>query len=138
MAAVALVLIVVAIGVRNTAEDGGPVTRGPRDTRLISATEVRARMSSAVSLLTSLRGEVAIEWAVPYGDCAPQDTGGRTTLRWSFVTTSGDDERITAIGRRDDVAYRPGLPTSPPARRYCAATWRRWCALSWRRPTTCP
>ncbi|HJV08354.1 MAG TPA: hypothetical protein VJ653_01690, partial [Acidimicrobiales bacterium] len=49
--------------------------------------------------------EVTIECAIPRGDCFPPDAGGRTTLRWSFVTTAAGDERITGIGRRDDVAY---------------------------------
>jgi hypothetical protein len=82
-----------------------PVGPSPSDTRLISATEVRARVSTALSSLRSLRGEVSIECAVPRGDCLPPAAGRRSTLRWSFVTTAAGDERITGIGRRDDVAY---------------------------------
>jgi hypothetical protein len=77
----------------------------PFNTRLISATEVRTRVSTALSSLRSLRGEVTIECAVGFGACFPPDAGGRTTLRWSFVTTAAGDERITGIGRPDDVAY---------------------------------
>ena len=107
------------------------------------------RVSTALASLRSLSGEVAIECAVPRGDCFPPDAGGRTTLRWSFVTTAAGDERITGIGHQDDVAYsaarreqrarteagrrrrssptcRPGRRTRPPARRCCGATSPRW------------
>jgi hypothetical protein len=62
-------------------------------------------VSTALSSLRSLTGEVSVECEVSFGDCLPPDAGGRTTLRWSFVTTAAGDERVTAIGRRDDVAY---------------------------------
>lgn len=82
----------------------GGVTQPP-PTRLISATEVRARVSTALATLRSLSGEVAVECAVGFGACFPPDEGGRTTLRWSFTTTAAGDERITGIGHRDDVSY---------------------------------
>ena len=107
-AAAALVLVVFAVTTMLGGDATGPVTPLPPETRLISATEVRARVSTALSSLDSLRGEVAIECAVAFGECSPTDAGGRATLRWTFVTTAGGAERITAIGRRDDVGYRPG------------------------------
>jgi hypothetical protein len=77
----------------------------PPATRLISASEVRSRVSTALSSLRRLSGEVTVECAVSFGVCLPPDTGGRTTLRWSFTITVAGDERITGIGRRDDVSY---------------------------------
>jgi hypothetical protein len=104
-AAAAVVLAVVAASALLSGDGTTPPFRpSPSDTRLISATEVRARVSTALSSLRSLSGEVTIECAVPRGDCTPTG-GGRSTLRWSFVTTAAGDERITGIGRRDDVAY---------------------------------
>ncbi|MDQ4090578.1 MAG: hypothetical protein M3163_09790 [Actinomycetota bacterium] len=105
-AAAAAVLAVVAASVVFTGDGSTPPLRpSPSDTRLISAGEVRSRVSTALSSLRSLRGEVAIECAIPVGDCLPPDAGGRSTLRWSFVTTAAGDERVTGIGRQDDVAY---------------------------------
>ena len=104
LAAAAVVLVVVAVSTLFTG-DRSSFRPLPPETRLISATEVRARVSTALSSLRSLSGEVTIECAVGFGDCLPPDAGGRTTLRWSFVTTAAGDERITGIGRRDDVAY---------------------------------
>lgn len=104
--AVAAVLVVVVGASALLSGDGStPFRPSPQDTRLISATEVRARVSTALASLRSLSGEVAVECAVPRGDCLPPDAGGRTTLRWSFVTTAAGDERIIGIGRQDDVAY---------------------------------
>ena len=104
-AAAAVILAVVGASALFTGDGTTPSVRPPPDTRLISATEVRSRVSGALSALRSLRGEVSIECAVPRGDCSPTAGGGRSTLRWSFVTTAAGDERITGIGRRDDVAY---------------------------------
>lgn len=105
-AAAAAILAVVAASVLFTGDGTTPpLGPSPSDTRLISATEVRARVSTALSSLRSLRGEVSVECAVPRGDCSPTAAGERSTLRWSFVTTAAGDERITGIGRRDDVAY---------------------------------
>ena len=105
-AAAAVILAVVAASVLFTGDGTTPpLGPSPSQTRLISATEVRARVSTALSSLRSLSGEVTLECAVPRGDCLPPAAGGRSTLRWSFVTTAAGDERITGIGRRDDVAY---------------------------------
>ncbi len=105
-AAAAAILAVVGASVVFTGDGSTPPLRpSPSDTRLISAGEVRSRVSTALSSLRSLRGEVAIECAIPVGDCLPPDAGGRSTLRWSFVTTAAGDERVTGIGRQDDVAY---------------------------------
>ena len=104
-AAAAVLLAVVAASVVLTGDGSTPLRPSPSDTRLISASEVRSRVSTALSSLRSLSGEVAIECAIPVGDCLPPDAGGRSTLRWSFVTTAAGDERVTGIGRQDDVAY---------------------------------
>lgn len=105
-AAAAVLVVIVAASVLFTGDGSSPpFAPSPSDTRLISATEVRARVSTALSSLRSLAGEVTVECAVPRGDCTPPAAGGRSTLRWSFVTTAAGDERITGIGRRDDVAY---------------------------------
>lgn len=77
----------------------------PLEVRMVSSTEVLSRVSSAFSSLHSLSGDVAIECAVPVGSCSPTQDGVRTTRQWSFVTTAAGDERITGIGRRDDLAY---------------------------------
>jgi hypothetical protein len=104
-AVAAVVLAVFGVSAVFTRDGGSPLRPSPPATRLISATEVRARVSTALSSLRTLSGEVTIECEVAFGDCLPPDAGGRTTLRWSFATTAAGDERITGIGRRDDVAY---------------------------------
>lgn len=104
-AAAAVVLVVVAVSTLFAGDETSPLRPLPSDTRLISASEVRGRVSTALSSLRSLSGEVAVECASNFGECAPPEAGGRTTLRWSFVTTAAGDERITGIGRRDDAAY---------------------------------
>lgn len=132
-AAAAVVLVLFGMSTLLTGHGTGPPQRSPSGTRLISATEVRARVSTALSSLRTLAGEVAVECAVNIGECAPADAGGRTTLRWTFAATAAGDERITGIGRQDEVAYsaagheqraisggRPGavvisnLPPGPP------------------------
>lgn len=105
LAAAAVVLVVFAVSTLVTGNGSSPLRPVPPDTRLISATEVRARVSTALASLRSLSGEVAIECATPVGACAPSAAGGRTTLQWSFALTAAGDERVTAIGRRDDVVY---------------------------------
>jgi len=108
LAAAAVILVMVAASTMFTGSGGSgrnPFVPQPPQTRLINATEVRERVSTAFSSLRSLSGEVTIECAVSVSSCAPPDGGGRTTLRWSFVTTAAGDERITGIGRQDDVSY---------------------------------
>ncbi len=106
LAAAAVILVVVTASTMFTGGKGkSPFVPQPPQTRLINATEVRGRVSTALSSLRSLSGEVSIECAVSVASCAPPDGGGRTTLRWSFVTTATGDERITGIGRQDDVSY---------------------------------
>jgi hypothetical protein len=121
-AVAALLLAVFAVSTVFTGDGGGPLRPSPPVTRLVSATVVRERVSTALSSLRTLSGEVTIECETAFGDCLPPDAGGRTTLRWSFVTTAAGDERITGIGRRDDVAYsaarreqRSGGDGRPPA-----------------------
>lgn len=84
--------------------DNTVAPQAPR-TRLIRATEVRSRVSTALSSLRSLSGEVTIECEIARPACSPPEGGGRTTRRLSFVTTAAGDERITGIGRQDDLAY---------------------------------
>ena len=104
-AAAAVLIAVVAVSTLLPGGRNDPVAPRPPATQLISATEVRTRVSTALSSLRSLSGEVTVECAVGFGACSPPETGGRTTLRWSFTTTAAGDERITGIGRRDDVSY---------------------------------
>ena len=104
-AAAAVIVAVLAASAVFTGDDTAPFRPSPSDTRLISASEVRGRVSTALASLRSLSGEVSIECAIPRGDCFPPDAGGRTTLRWSFVTTAAGDERITGLGHQHDVAY---------------------------------
>jgi hypothetical protein len=103
-AVAAVLVVVVAASALLTGDGSTPFRPSPDDTRLISASEVRTRVSTALASLRSLSGEVAVECAIPRGDCLPTP-GGRATLRWNFVTTAAGDERITGIGRQDDVAY---------------------------------
>jgi len=105
LAAAAVVVAVVAAGTLFTGGGSGPVRPRPPETRLISATEVRTRVSNALASLKSLSGEVTVECAVASGSCSPPDGGGRTTLRWTFVVTAAGDERVTGVGRRDDTSY---------------------------------
>ncbi|MDQ4098615.1 MAG: hypothetical protein M3144_12205 [Actinomycetota bacterium] len=106
-AAAAVLVVVLAVTALLPGGDRSPIRPQPQPpaTRLISASEVRARVSTALSSLRTLSGEVTVECAVSFGFCLPPDTGGRTTLGWSFTTTAAGDERITGIGRRDDVSY---------------------------------
>jgi hypothetical protein len=108
--AAAAAVVLAVVGVASLVTDRfpgrpGPVPPGPPATRLISATEVRVRMSSAFASLRTLRGTLTVECAVNTGACAPPIGGGRTTLRWTFVTDAAGDERVTGIGRQDDTAY---------------------------------
>ncbi len=103
--AAAVVLAVVAASTMLRPDRRDPIQSLPPQARLISASEVRSRVSTAFSSLRSLRGEVTIECAVAFGPCLPPEGGGRTTRRWSFLTTAAGDERVTGIGRRDDVSY---------------------------------
>lgn len=104
--AAAVLLALVALGALLPGGRNDPVAPRAPATQLISASEVRTRVSTALSSLRSLTGEVTVECAVGFGPCTPPEAGGRTTLRWSFTATAAGDERITGIGRRDDVSYR--------------------------------
>lgn len=101
----AVILAVFAAGTLFAGDGGSPLRPSPPETRLISATEVRGRVSTAFASLRSVGGEVATECATSVGGCPASDAGGRTVQRWSFVTTAAGDERVTAIGAQDDVAY---------------------------------
>lgn len=103
-AAVALVVLAASVVVR----DGS----NPRiEPKLITASAVRARVANALASLKTLKGEIAIECEVANGRCAPADSGGRTTMRWSFVTTAAGDERVTGIGTADDTAFSSATRT---------------------------
>jgi len=82
----------------------GPISIGPRPA---AASEVRARVAQAFATAHALRGELTMVCEVAVGPCAPPDHG-RATLRWSFVADDAGDERVTGIGRQDDVAYDAG------------------------------
>jgi hypothetical protein len=103
-AAAAVAVIVLATSTLLTG-DGGPRPGDPVEPQLITASFVRSRVAGALASLDTLRGEVALECEIPHGACFPPEAGGRTTLRWSFVTTAAGDERVTAIGATDDVAF---------------------------------
>ena len=83
----------------------GDGKRPPTEPVLITASEVRARVAGVLASLETLRGEITLDCEINYGTCAPPDAGGRTTLRWSFVTTAAGDERVTGIGVTDDTAF---------------------------------
>jgi hypothetical protein len=103
-AAAAVAVIVLAASTVFTG-DGGPRPGVGVEPQLITASEVRARVAGALASLRTLRGEVTFECEISYGPCFPPEAGGRTTLRWSFVTTASGDERVTGIGATDDVAF---------------------------------
>ncbi len=109
-AAAAVVVIALAATSLVARRDGSPPVAP--ETVLITASEVRARVAGALASLESLRGEISLECEIPYGSCFPPDDGERTTLRWSFVTTSDGDERVTGIGVTDDVAFRVSSRTA--------------------------
>src|SRR5205085_3426725 len=98
-AAAAVIVVVLA----TTTVFKGP-TPGAEEPVLITASEVRSRVAGALASLDTLRGEITVACEVPYGSCTPPEAGGRTTLRWSFVTTATGDERVTGIGTTDDTA----------------------------------
>lgn len=86
--------------------------------RPASAQPVQATGAQATALLQTLRGEVSIECAEPFLDCAPKSTG-RGQLRWSFVITARGDERLSGIGHLDEISYsaeRRELRTFSPSR----------------------
>lgn len=105
VAAAAVVLVVFAASSLFSTDTRNPGAPRPPVTRPISASEVRGRVSTAFASLKTLKGEVSVDCAVNTGACAPPDAGGRTTLRWTFVTDAAGDERVTGIGRQDDTAY---------------------------------
>ena len=100
-AAAAVVVVVLATSTIFT----GDGTRSPTEPVLITASEVRARVAGALASLDTLRGEITFDCEINFGTCSPPDAGGRTTLRWSFVTTAAGDERVTGIGVTDDTAF---------------------------------
>ncbi len=79
---------------------------GPLGPQVASAAEVRTRVAEALSGLSTLQGEVTVECAIAFGSCYPPEEGGRTALSWTFVTTAEGNERVTGVGRLDDLAYR--------------------------------
>lgn len=87
---------------------------------LITASEVRARVAGALASLGTLRGEIELECENPFGSCTPPEAGGRTTLRWSFVTTAAGDERVTGIGVTDDTAFNSSTRTIREVREFGA------------------
>ncbi len=105
----AAAVVVVAVLVVRTLLPGGapsPAQRSqPPVVRLISANQVRARVSTALASLHTLTGEVTFACTVNTGTCAPPGSGGRTTVQSSFVTDAAGDERVTGVGRTDDLAY---------------------------------
>ncbi len=88
---------------------------------LITAAEVRSRVAGALASMETLRGEISLECEDPYGPCSPPDAGGRTTLRWAFVTTAAGDERVTGIGVTDDVAFSSATRVAREVREFGAA-----------------
>lgn len=101
-AAAAVAVIVLASSTLFTDDGRGPVTTGPE---LITASVVRSRVAGALASLETLKGEIALECEISHSVCSPPDAGGRTTLRWSFVTTAAGDERVTGIGATSDLAF---------------------------------
>lgn len=97
LSAAAAILVAALIGTSLLpANRGGP--------QIASAEQVQGHVARALASTSTLTGQVAIECAEQYGPCQPE--GGRTTLRWSFSENAAGDERVTGIGRVDDLAYR--------------------------------
>ena len=107
-AAAAVAVIVLATSTLITGDRGGQPGIEPE---LITASVVRSRVADALASLETLRGEITLECEVFYGPCSPPETGGRTTQRWSFVTTASGDERITGIGFPDDMVINSATLT---------------------------
>lgn len=108
-AAAAVVVVLVTMSTVFTDNGGNPIRPGPSEPVLISATEVRSRVSTALSSLRSLSGEVTIDRMTCFNRCNPSIDGARVTQQWSFVTTAAGDERVTAIGGRADLALSASL-----------------------------
>ena len=103
-AAAAVAVIVLATSTVLT-DDRSRLPGGSIEPELITASVVRSRVAGALASLESLQGEITLECADAHGQCSPPEAGGRTILRWSFVTTADGDERVTGIGAADDLAF---------------------------------
>jgi hypothetical protein len=106
-AAAAVVVIVLATSTVFT----GDGTRPPTGPVLITASEVRARVAGALASLETLQGVITAECEGPAPACQSNDTEGRTTRQWSFVTTADGDERVTGIGTTNDLAFSSATRT---------------------------
>ncbi len=94
MAIAAVILALVGVSTQFAGKDGPPP-----EPHLITAAEVRDRVSVALASLRSLSGEITM-------DCPEKCMFFEgPTARWSFVTTAAGDERITGIGGLYDYAY---------------------------------
>ena len=154
-AAAAAVVVIVLATTHGLHRRRRPAARR-REPVLITASEVRARVAGALASLETLRGEITFDCEINYGTCPPPEAGGRTTLRWSFVTTAAGDERVTGIGVTDDIAFSAttrhrnrswstsasgpqgvettnvgaGPPDCRSAGRPCGGSWARWSGRS--------
>ncbi len=100
-AAAAVAIVLLATSTLFTGDGTRQPDPGPE---LITASVVRSRVAGALASLVTLRGEITLECAIYTGSCNPPEDGGRSTVRWTFVTTAAGDERITGIGVTDDMA----------------------------------
>lgn len=100
MAIAAVVVGLVAMSTQFTRNEGSPLRPQTPEPELITATEIRSRLSIALAALRSLTGEITIDCVAS----CPYPTGG-PTAHWSFVTTAAGDMRVTGIGSPDDYAY---------------------------------
>jgi len=106
-ALVAAVTLVV-LGTTSILVGGGKGTPGT-EPRLITASAVRSRVAGALASLRTIKGEIVVECAQPL--CETSGSQGRTTKRWSFVTTAAGDERVTSMGVIDDMAFSAATRT---------------------------
>lgn len=104
LAAVAAGVLLVALATTTVMRGDGGREPGTQ-TQLVTAAVVRSKVGGALAALTTLKGDITIECTIFTGSCQPPEVGGRTTRRWSFVTTAAGDERITGIGATDDSAF---------------------------------
>jgi len=108
LTALVAAVILVVLGTTSILSGGGKGRPGI-EPRLITASAVRTRVAGALASLRTLKGEIVVDCAQPL--CETSGSQGRTTKRWSFVTTAAGDERVSAIGDADEMAFSAATRT---------------------------
>lgn len=101
-AAAALVATVVLAASLLSTGGTGPSPVAPR---LVTAAAVRARVATALASISSLRGTLTVECAVPYGACEPQNDAETATRAWKFVVTAAGDEHVVSVDTAEGSAF---------------------------------